>query len=74
MPKLKITTARKLTRFLKKHGFVEQRQTGSHLILVKKNHENLVIPLHQGKDLGRGLIFQILKKAQIDLKLYQKEI
>jgi predicted RNA binding protein YcfA (HicA-like mRNA interferase family) len=33
MPRLPQLTARELVRFLKSQGFVEDRQTGSHLTL-----------------------------------------
>jgi len=33
MARMPQVTARDLVRFLKKHGFVEERQTGSHLTL-----------------------------------------
>lgn len=53
---------RELIRFLKKTGYLEKRQTGSHLILVHPTRRMLVLPLHKG-DIPRGLFLQILKDA-----------
>jgi predicted RNA binding protein YcfA (HicA-like mRNA interferase family) len=55
-------TAKELLRFLRKHGYREKRQTGSHLILVHPTRRMLVVPAHKG-DIPRGLFLQILKDA-----------
>jgi len=56
---------RKLVNALKKAGFEEYDQKGSHLILVdeEKNLQTSV-PIHSG-DVGRGLLKKILKQAGI---------
>lgn len=63
--KLPSITAKKLIRFLKKCGFEEDRQKGSHLTLV--NHitrRTITIPVHTGTDIGRGLLKKILSDAE----------
>jgi predicted RNA binding protein YcfA (HicA-like mRNA interferase family) len=55
-------TTRELLRFLRKQGYHEKRQTGSHLILVHPTRRMLILPIHRG-DLPRGLFLQILKDA-----------
>lgn len=55
-------TAKQLLRFLRKQGYAEQRQTGSHLILTHHSQPLLVVPVHKG-DLPRGLFLRILKDA-----------
>ena len=64
MSRMPQVTARELMRFLKAHGFVEERQSGSHVTL-RHNDKNisLTIPLHTGCDIGRGLAIRILKDA-----------
>ena len=49
-------------RFLRKKGYVEKRQTGSHLILVHPTRRMLVVPIHRG-DLPRGLFLRIPNDA-----------
>ena len=64
MPRLPQLTARELIAFLRAQGFVEDRQSGSHLILWHGTREiSVTIPVHSGTDLGRGLAIRILKDA-----------
>jgi len=55
-------TAKQLLRFLRKQGYVQERQKGSHLILEHPTRSMLVVPVHKG-DLPRGLFLKILKDA-----------
>ena len=53
-------TARELVRFLKAHGFVEDRQLGSHLTLWHaERNVSVTIPVHTGCHVGRGLAVRI---------------
>ncbi len=68
MPKQPSLTPRKLVRLLHKHGFVEDHQTGSHLILIHpRDGRRVVEPVHT-KDLPRGTMLAILKSARIPLQ------
>jgi len=63
MPRLPHITAKELVKFLKRPGFAEDRQVGSHLTLWNERARVLVtVPVHPG-DLGRGLVMRILKDA-----------
>ena len=64
MTRMPQVTARKLVVFLKSRGFVEARQSGSHLTLYEAQRQVVVtVPVHTGCDLGRGLVVRILKDA-----------
>lgn len=66
MSKFPIVTAKKLIKVLKKKGFQEDRQAGSHLILVHPiTDKTISVPVHPGKTLGRGITLGILKDAEI---------
>jgi predicted RNA binding protein YcfA (HicA-like mRNA interferase family) len=65
-------TSRDLLRFLRSHGYREVRQSGSHLILEHAERPMLVIPVHRGKDLPRGLFIRILKAAGFTLEEFRK--
>ena len=54
--------ARELLRFLRKNGYLEVRQRGSHLILVHPTRSMLSLPMDSG-DVPRGLFLRILKDA-----------
>jgi len=61
-PRLPQVTAKELVRFLKSQGFVEERQSGSHLTLWHDAKKiSITVPVHTGCDVGRGLAARILK-------------
>ncbi len=64
MARMPQVTARELTAFLKNRGFVEDRQQGSHLVLLNQQQNiSVTVPMHTGCDVGRGLAVRILKDA-----------
>jgi predicted RNA binding protein YcfA (HicA-like mRNA interferase family) len=58
-----MASARELLSFLLRNGYTESRQTGSHLILKHPTRKTVVVPVHRGKDLPKGLFSRILKDA-----------
>jgi predicted RNA binding protein YcfA (HicA-like mRNA interferase family) len=55
-----------LFRLLKKEGWFEIRQRGSHVILKHPDKiEQLTVPFHSGKEVKKGLLVAILKQAKI---------
>jgi predicted RNA binding protein YcfA (HicA-like mRNA interferase family) len=58
-----VPTAKDVVRFLKRQGFVEKRQRGSHLILQNPaTRYRTIVPMHPG-DLPTGLFRRILQDA-----------
>ncbi len=69
LPQLK---PKELLRALEKLGFVSRRQTGSHVILRHPETNKIaVVPVH-ARDIKRGLLFGILKQANISQEELQK--
>jgi mRNA interferase HicA len=63
---------RKIVQVLKKAGFEEARQTGSHLILVDKRTGKIVpVPIHT-KDIKRGLLLGIIKQSGLTINEFIK--
>lgn len=61
----------KVVRALKKCGFVELRQRGSHLVLHNPNTKNrVVIPIHKGSDIKKPLLLKIIK---LEVKITTEE-
>lgn len=64
MPRMPQVTSIEMVRFPKSQGFVEDRQTGSHLTLWNDAKKmSVTVPMHTGTDLGRGLAARILKDS-----------
>ena len=73
MSRMPQVTARELVAFLKKHGFVDDRQTGSHLTLWnEESSRSVTVPIHSGCSLGRGLAVRILKDAGFTVEEFVK--
>lgn len=68
MPKLPRVTADKIIKALKKIGFEEVRQKGSHLRLRHPDNRIVTIPVHTGKILGKGLLKKILRNADLSIE------
>lgn len=63
MSRLPSLTAKDLVRALKKAGFEEERQRGSHLRMRHPETKKLtVVPMHPG-DLPRQLLKEIIKQS-----------
>jgi predicted RNA binding protein YcfA (HicA-like mRNA interferase family) len=70
--RLKMLKPREVVRILKKAGFKEDRQTGSHLILVNRETRKVVpIPMHSG-DIKRGLLASIVKESGLTLREFME--
>ena len=56
-------TSKEMISLLKKNGFIELRQNGSHIFLENKvTNKRTTVPYHN-KSLGKGLEYKILKQA-----------
>ena len=55
-------TGKELIKILKSNGWILDRIRGSHYILIKGN-ETVVVPVHGNKDIPKGTLENILKKA-----------
>ena len=65
MSKLPSVTAREVVAALKRCGFLERQQRGSHLRLFHpQTRRQTVIPVHGG-DLKRGTLHGILRQAGV---------
>ena len=54
--------AREVIRILKKFGFEESRQKGSHVVLFNPStNRRTVVPVHAGKDIKKPLLRSIIE-------------
>ena len=64
-PRLPALTARKLIVILGRRGFIRVRQSGSHAIFRHPDGRRVTVPIHSDRDLGRGLLRQIMRDAEL---------
>jgi len=59
---------------LKKAGFCITRQKGSHARFEHADGRATTIPIHAGRDIGRGLFRKILRDIEMNLEDFRKFI
>jgi predicted RNA binding protein YcfA (HicA-like mRNA interferase family) len=64
--KLPLLSPAELIRILHKLGFSEVRQRGSHRFFRHPDGRATVVPVHPGRDIGRGLLRKIMNEIEID--------
>lgn len=65
-PKLPRVDCRELIQALKRAGFEEQRQRGSHLHMRRASDgKRVTVPVHQGRTIPVGTLRAILRDADV---------
>ena len=64
-PKLPSFTARQVISVLRMHGFTLDRQSGSHAVFIHPDGRRTTVPIHGKRDLGKGLLRQIMRDAEL---------
>jgi predicted RNA binding protein YcfA (HicA-like mRNA interferase family) len=54
-----------LIRLLEINDWTKSRQAGSHVTMTKQGKRNIIVPVHSGKDINKGILYSILKIAEI---------
>ena len=72
MPKLRPTKPDEVRRVLEKLGFTCVRQSGSHTIFHHSDGRWTTVPIHKGRDVGKGILRKILKDAKISVDEFEK--
>lgn len=65
MPKLPSFTPKALIKKLKKLGFIEDHQTGSHIVMYHPETERRAVIPHHLKDLKKGTLLSLLNEAGV---------
>lgn len=72
MPKLPVVKARELVRVLKKLGFFEHHQVGSHIQFKNVGGKRVTVPVHRGKDINRGILRGIINDIGLTIDEFIK--
>jgi len=61
-------TARKVVRALKRADFIEDRQKGSHLVLIRTaTKARTIVPVHAGRTIKEPLLRAIIRDANLSV-------
>ena len=72
MPRLSPAKPDEVVRVLERLGFLRVRQSGSHAVYRHPDGRWTTVPIHRGKDVGRGLLAKILSDAEISNEEFEK--
>ena len=66
MPKLRVLSASEVCRILKSHGFVQVRQSGSHIIMRRQlAARSITVPVPNHSEMARGTLKSIIDQSEI---------
>ena len=65
MTKLPTVPSGELIQALERGGFEQVRQRGSHVRLRHSDGRVVTVPVHSGKEVGKGLLRKILRDAEL---------
>lgn len=71
MPPLPVLTAKQVVAILKRHGFEESRQSGSHLRLVHPDGRAVTVAMHTG-DIKRKTLAMIITQSRLGIDAFTK--
>ena len=74
MSRLPVVAASELERVLLRLGFVAARRKGSHVFYRHADGRTTTIPHHQGRDLARPLLREILREIELTPKQFESEL
>lgn len=72
MSKPPVLKPRELIKILEKLGFVNTRTRGSHFFFKHADGRTTVVPMHQGKTIGLGLMRGILADIKMSKEEFEK--
>ncbi|HLD33554.1 MAG TPA: type II toxin-antitoxin system HicA family toxin [Candidatus Nanoarchaeia archaeon] len=70
--KLPMLSGEEIVKILKKIGFQEIRQRGSHRYMRHTDGRTTVVPIHSNRDIGRGLLKKILNDVDVTREEFMK--
>ena len=72
MPRLRPAKPGEVARVLEKMGFTRIRQSGSHAIYHHSDGRWTTVPMHKGRDLGKGILRKIIKDTKIRVDEFER--
>jgi predicted RNA binding protein YcfA (HicA-like mRNA interferase family) len=68
MSKLPVLSYKKLVKVLVKKGFIPRRQSGSHIILTRREPKYLAISVPKHREIKKGTLKAILIQIELDVE------
>ena len=66
MARLRVLSGREVCAILQKHGFIEVRRRGSHIVMQRKTQETTVtVPVPDHPEVKRGTLSSIIRQSGV---------
>ncbi len=66
MPKLRVLSGRDVLRILERHGFVQVRRRGSHVVMQRRSETTTTtVPVPDHGEVARGTLLAILRQSGV---------
>jgi predicted RNA binding protein YcfA (HicA-like mRNA interferase family) len=66
MGRLRVLSGREVCRILQRHGFVEVRQRGSHIVMQRRTGAGTVtVPIPDHRELASGTLLSIIRQRGV---------
>ncbi|MBE7539776.1 MAG: type II toxin-antitoxin system HicA family toxin [Opitutaceae bacterium] len=74
MPKLRPLPSTEICRILAAHGFVRERQSGSHIIMKRQlpAGDSATVPVPNHREVAKGTLRSIIALSGLDDRLFRK--
>jgi predicted RNA binding protein YcfA (HicA-like mRNA interferase family) len=70
--KLRVLSGREVCAILAKHGFLEVRQRGSHVVMQKRlEASTITVPVPNHAELKTGTLMSIIRQSQLPRALFE---
>ena len=72
MGKLRVFSGKELCRILQKHGFINVRQRGSHVVMQKKTESSTItVPVPMHSTIHIGTLQSIIRQSKLHRELFE---
>ncbi|TEU19054.1 MAG: type II toxin-antitoxin system HicA family toxin [Anaerolineales bacterium] len=72
MPKLRVLSGKEVCKIMSKHGFIEVRRKGSHIIMQKKEgNTTITVPVPDHEELRIGTLSGIIRQSGLPRLLFE---
>ena len=72
MTRLTVIPPKQMVAILRRLGYELDRQRGSHAYYKHPDGRAVIVPMHEGEDLGKGLIREILRSIELSVEEYER--
>ncbi|HPR89486.1 MAG TPA: type II toxin-antitoxin system HicA family toxin [bacterium] len=72
MPKLRVLSGREVCAILARHGFIEVRRRGSHIVMQRATEKSTItVPVPDHSEIRTGTLHSIIRQSGLDRREFE---